>query len=76
MILYNLTDLSGRTYAADKVVHRGDIMFATTCDNGEVPIYSIKYNHEFSKFYEEQIYNKDIRDGGPSDNQGLPCGPH
>ena len=77
MIAYKLVDLYGMEHVVDDVVQRGELLFATAADNGGVPIYSIKYNNEFARYYKDHIEdNEDIRDGGQGDNQGVPCGPH
>ena len=77
MTAYKLVDLHGRDHVVDGVVRRDGLLFATMPENGDVPIYSIKYNHEFRRYYKDNIRdNEDIRDGGQGDNQGNPCGPH
>ena len=77
MIAYKLTDLYGKEYVSDGIVHREGLLFATTPDNGDIPIYSIKYNNEFARYHKDHIDdNEDLRDGGQGDNQGDACGPH
>ena len=76
MIAYKLTDLDGREHVVDGVVQRGGLLFATVPENGDIPIYSIKYNNEFARYHKDKINgNEDIRDGGQGDNQGDPRGP-
>ena len=74
MILYKLTDLYGKDHVSDGIAHRDGLLFATTPDNGDVPLYSLKYNEEFRRYHKDCIdNNEDIRDSGPGDNQGEPC---
>ena len=76
MTAYRLVDLHGRDHVVDGVVRRDGLLFATMPENGGVPSYSIKYNHEFRRYYKDHIKNNEnIRDGGPSDNQGDACRP-
>ena len=76
MIAYKLTALDGKEHVVDGIVQRGDLVFATAPENGDIPIYSIKYNNEFARYYKDHIKNNEnIRDGGPSDNQGDACRP-
>ena len=71
MIAYKLMDLDGREHVVDGVVQRGGLLFATVPENGDLPIYSLKYNNEFARYYKDHIDdNEDIRDGGPSDTEG------
>ena len=68
---YILTDFDDKQYEVDGLVERGDMLFATMPDNGDIPIYSIKYDNEFARYYRDHIRDiEDIRDSGPSDNQG------
>tara|TARA_Y100001968_G_C19024184_1_gene556614 strand:+ start:256 stop:489 length:234 start_codon:yes stop_codon:yes gene_type:complete len=77
MIAYKLTDLDGREHVVDGIVQRGDLMFATAPENGDIPIYSIKYNNEFARYYKDHIENNEnLRDSGQGDNYGAPRGPH
>ena len=71
MIVYKLTDLDGREHVTDGVVQRGGLIFATVPGNGDIPIYSIRYNNEFARYYKDHIKdNENLRDGGQGDNQG------
>ena len=71
MIAYKLTDLDGKEHVVDGIVQRGDLVFATAPENGDIPIYSIKYNNEFARYYKDHIEsNENLRDGGQGDNQG------
>ena len=73
---YVLTDLDGKQYEVNGVLERGGLLFATMPENGDVPIYSIKFNHEFRRYYKDHISDiHDIREGGQGDNQGDPRGP-
>ena len=70
MIAYKLTDLDGREHVVDGIVQRGDVLFATAPENGDIPIYSIKYNNEFARYYKDHIENNEnLRDSGQGDNQ-------
>ena len=70
MIAYKLTDLDGRVHVVDGIVQRGDVLFATAPENGDIPIYSIKYNNEFARYYKDHIENNEnLRDSGQGDNQ-------
>lgn len=74
MSSYVLTDLVGKQYEVSGILNRGGLLFATMRENGDVPIYSIKYNHEFSRYYKDHISDTHyIRDGGSGDNQGDAC---
>ena len=71
MIAYKLTDLDGREHVVDGIVQRGDLVFATAPENGDIPIYSIKYNNEFARYYADHIEdNENIRDSGQGDTEG------
>ena len=71
MIVYKLTDLDGKEHVVEGVLQRGGMLFATSPENGDIPIYSIKYNNEFARYYKDHIENNEnLRDGGPGDNQG------
>ena len=73
MIAYKLTDLDGRDYVVDGITQRGGLLFATAPENGDIPIYSIKYNDEFARYYKDNIENNEnLRDGGQGDNHGPP----
>ena len=77
MIVYKLTDLDGREHVANGVVQRGDILFATSPENGDIPVYSIRYNNEFARYYKDHIENNEnLRDGGQGGNQWDTRGPH
>ena len=77
MIAYKLTDLDGKEHVVDGIVQRGDLVFATAPENGDIPIYSIKYNNEFARYYKDHIENNEnLRDSGQGDNHGAPRGPH
>ena len=66
-----LTDFYGKQYEVTGVTQRDDLLFATMKTNGDIPIYSIKYDKEFERYCNDHInYNDDIRDGGQSYNQG------
>ena len=68
---YVLTDLYGKQWEVDGVLDREGLLFATIPDNGDVPIYSMKYNDEFKRYYKDHIRdNEDIRDGGQGDTEG------
>ena len=70
MIAYKLTDLDGREHVVDGIVQRGDVLFATAPENGDIPIYSIKYNNEFARYYKDHIENNEnLLDSGQGDNQ-------
>ena len=76
MIVYKLTALYGKEHVVDGVTERDGLMFATIPDNGSVPIYSIKCNDEFRRYNRDILENNEnIRDGGPGDNNRVPCGP-
>ena len=71
MIVYKLTDLYDKEHVVNGVTERDGLLFATTPDNGDIPIYSIKYNDEFRRYNGDILENnEDIRNSGPSDNQG------
>ena len=68
MIAYKLTGLNGKEYVVDGVVESGGLLLATMPDNGDIPIYSIKYNNEFARYYKDHIHdNENLRDGGSGD---------
>ena len=68
---YVLTDFYGKQWEVNGVVHRDDLLFATMKTNGDVPIYSIKYNNEFARYYRDCIKDNDnIRHGGQGDTEG------
>lgn len=71
MIAYSLTSFGGATHAVDKAICKLDFLYAITVDGEEVPIYTIRYDNEFKRFYKEQIQDfEDLRNCGQSDNQG------
>ena len=77
LTVYNLKDLDGRDHVVTDVLCRDGLSFATIVDNGDVPIYSIKYNREFQRFHDDKIEGRDdIRNCGQGGDQGHPRRPH
>ena len=71
MKLYSLEQLNGERMFADKAVCREGFVFATCPNSTDVPVYSIKFNDEFQRFFNDQINcEEDIRDCGQSDSEG------
>ena len=71
MIAYKLTGLNGKDYVVKGVVRSGELLLAKMPENGDVPIYSIRYDNEFKRYYKDHIKdNEDLRDGGQGDTEG------